>query len=239
MISKTHKLKPKEISVRVGRISPGGVNLLLYVETRACMAIMDEMYGATNWYRTHKEVNGELFCSVSVYDEQKDLWIAREDVGTSGQYEKEKSRASDSFKRACVNWGVGRELYSSPNIFIPKHDDNCIIKPKKNDDQKLECHSLFFVNKISYDDNGKITALQIISTDKHMANMAIVYKYYPNKFINQDKINTLNKYFSVLGETRKNEVFETCCVNSIEKLTDMDFIGIAGRLDKEYNDKKG
>ncbi|NOW12590.1 hypothetical protein B0H35_000004 [Clostridium acetobutylicum] len=46
------------------------------------------------------------------------MWISKQDVGTESNTEKEKGQASDSFKRACFNFGIGRELYTSPFIWI-------------------------------------------------------------------------------------------------------------------------
>jgi len=64
-------------------------------------------------------IGSELYCILSIWDDEKQQWVQKEDVGTESDYEKAKGAASDSFKRACFNIGIGRELYSAPFIYIP------------------------------------------------------------------------------------------------------------------------
>ena len=82
------------------------------------MNILDETVGAMNWQRGHSVIDGNLYCTISIWDEEKEQWIAKSDVGTESNTEKEKGQASDSFKRAGFNWGIGRELYSAPFVYI-------------------------------------------------------------------------------------------------------------------------
>ena len=111
-------LTAQEIECRVGQISDDGFTLLLYKDARCDMNMLDEVVGSENWQREHKEVKGNLFCGVSIYDADKKEWVTKWDCGTESNTEKEKGEASDSFKRACVNWGIGRELYTAPVIRI-------------------------------------------------------------------------------------------------------------------------
>ena len=94
-------LKAEEIECRVGMISEKGLSLLLYKDARVDMKILDEVYGSSNWQRKHEVIGGNLYCTVSIWDEKKQQWIAKMDVGTKSNTEKEKGEASDSFKRAC------------------------------------------------------------------------------------------------------------------------------------------
>ena len=125
------KLNADEIDVRIGTSKKNdnkeivGASYLLYEDARVDMALLDEEVGAMNWQRKHEFKDGKLYCSVGIYDEDKEQWIWKEDVGTESMSEAEKGQASDSFKRACFNWGIGRELYTSPFIWInalPKED---------------------------------------------------------------------------------------------------------------------
>lgn len=109
-------LKPDEIEVRVGTVSKTGVSLLLYKNARCDMQLLDEVVGAMNWQRSHTRDNAN--CIVSIYDKDKKEWVSKEDTGTESNTEKEKGLASDSFKRACFCWGIGRELYTAPFIWI-------------------------------------------------------------------------------------------------------------------------
>ena len=97
-------------------------SLLLYKNARVDMKIMDEHYGPFGWKRSHKLLGDRLYCIVEVWDAEKKEWVAKEDVGTESNTEAEKGQASDSFKRACVNWGIGRELYTAPRISVPLED---------------------------------------------------------------------------------------------------------------------
>ncbi len=112
-------LNADEIECRVSYINEKGVSLLLYKDARVDQKILDETFGAFGWKRSHQCIDGNLYCTVEVFDREAGVWVSKQDVGTTGFAEKEKSQASDSFKRACFNWGIGRELYSAPFIWIP------------------------------------------------------------------------------------------------------------------------
>ncbi len=111
-------LKADEVDARVGTCNQNGFSLLLYKDARCDQNILDEAVGPENWQRRHYEVKGNMFCSVGIYDDAKKDWIWKDDCGTESNTEKEKGEASDSFKRACFNWGIGRELYTTPFIYI-------------------------------------------------------------------------------------------------------------------------
>ena len=109
-------LYPDEIELRVGNVSQKGATLLLYKNARVDMNLLDQVVGPTNWQRDHKEVKGNVYCGIGI---KGDDWIWKWDCGTESNTEAEKGEASDSFKRAGFNWGIGRELYTSPVVFIP------------------------------------------------------------------------------------------------------------------------
>lgn len=106
--SKIRSLHADEIECRVGSIGEKGISLLLYKNARVDQAILDEAFGIYGWQRSHMMIGNSLYCTVSIWDPEKKTWISKQDVGTTGDFEKEKSAASDSFKRACVNLGIGR-----------------------------------------------------------------------------------------------------------------------------------
>lgn len=145
-------LKASEIDVRVQSQKQSGVILLLYKNARVDMDILDEEYGKFGWQRKHEFKDGRLYCTVSVWDKEKAQWISREDVGTESNTETEKGQASDSFKRACVNFGSGRELYTSPSIWVNASDYNI--------DEKGKCKDAFSVSNIIIE-NKVIVGLEI------------------------------------------------------------------------------
>lgn len=159
-------LKAEEIDCRIATINEKGMTLLLYKDARCDMNILDETVGSYNWQRLHSRDNAN--CTVQIWDEDKKQWISKEDVGTESNTEAVKGLASDSFKRACFNWGIGRELYSAPFIWLPA--DKCSIN--KNDKGKFVSYDKFSVKDITIKDK-KITGLSIYSETKK----TIVYTF--------------------------------------------------------------
>ena len=120
---KIRELYPSEIECRVaqsGTRQNGSVyaSYLLYKDARVDMKVLDETFGPLNWQREHAVIGNRLYCTISIYDSEKKEWVRKQDVGTESNAEPEKGQASDSFKRAGFNVGIGRELYSAPSIFV-------------------------------------------------------------------------------------------------------------------------
>ena len=151
-------LRADEIDCRVSQINEKGLSILLYKDARCDMNLLDETVGPMNWDRMHSRENAN--CTVGIWDEEKRQWVTKEDTGTESNTEAEKGLASDSFKRACFNWGIGRELYTAPFIWIPAK--SCNIKDGRNG--KPACYDRFRVTKIGYNDNREITSLEIVNT---------------------------------------------------------------------------
>ena len=156
---KFRKLRADEVDCRISTISDKGLSLLLYKDARCDMNILDETVGPMNWQRSHSRDNAN--CTVSIYDTEKQIWVSKEDTGTESYTEKEKGLASDSFKRACFNWGIGRELYTAPFIWIGA--DKCKLV---NMNGKFTCYDKFKVEYIEYDDAGNIYFLCIANVSE-------------------------------------------------------------------------
>lgn len=156
-------LRADEVDVRIGQqMDNGDVILLLYKDARCDMNILDE-FGVV-WQRKHYECKGNLFCSVGIYNSFIKEWVWKDDCGTESYTEKEKGEASDSFKRACFNWGIGRELYTAPFIYIKadklKFAEDKDGKVKKSPNGKPICKTKFRVKDMVVE-NGKIVRLCI------------------------------------------------------------------------------
>lgn len=147
-------LRADEIEVRIAQAKDTGVSLLLFKDARVDQTILDETVGPMNWQRHHSRDNAN--CTVSLWDKEKGQWISKEDTGKESNTEAEKGLASDSFKRACFNWGVGRELYTAPFIWINAKDCASL----KQNGQRWQCYDNFEVEKIVIE-NKKIVALAI------------------------------------------------------------------------------
>lgn len=160
-------LTADEIECRVQSVKQNGLVLLLYKNARCDMNILDETVGAENWQREHYECKGNLFCRVAINISEvgqnvsapiggEPRWVWKSDCGTESNTEAQKGEASDSFKRACFNWGIGRELYTAPFTWIPA--DKCNISQGK-------CYDKFEVEKIIIE-NKRIMALAIWNVTK-------------------------------------------------------------------------
>jgi hypothetical protein len=134
--------------------------LLLYKDARCDMKILDETFGIFGWQREHAVVNNNLYCIISIWDENKKQWIKKSDVGVESNTEKEKGEASDSFKRAGVNVGIGRELYTAPVIWVKLYPDEV-----REDNNKTKVLANFHVSEIETSDE-KIIQRLVIADDK-------------------------------------------------------------------------
>lgn len=162
-------LRADEIEVRVQQVkkaTSGTVyaQLLLYKDARVDMMLLDEHFGIFGWQREHFFKDGKNYCRVSVYDEKKGIWVVKEDVGTPSNTATDKGCASDAFKRAAVNLGIGRELYTSPRIILElgKGDYYESNDNKGNVVCKLSTRLQFSVNAIHYNARREICALEIV-----------------------------------------------------------------------------
>lgn len=159
-------LRADEIDCRIATVKQSGITLLLYKDARCDMNILDETVGPLNWQRSHSRENAN--CTVSIWDDERKQWVSKEDTGTESFTEKEKGLASDSFKRACFNWGIGRELYTAPFIFVKSGD--CKVESKRSG-SGYTCNDRFYVSDIGYDDNRVINRLQI----RHQKSNKVVF----------------------------------------------------------------
>ena len=155
-MEKIRLLRADEIDCRPQTVKAGGCSLLLYKDARCDMAILDETYGSLNWKREHTRDNHN--CIVSVWNGDIQQWISKEDTGIESNSEAAKGLASDSFKRACVNFGIGRELYTAPFIWIKLSSGETYTDSKGR--LQLAVGLKFFVKKIEYKDRV-ITGLTI------------------------------------------------------------------------------
>lgn len=159
---KIRVLNAEEIDVRIQSVVEGksiGAILILYKNARVDMQILDEIFGITGWKRKHDVVNNNLFCTISIWDEDKKQWIDKQDVGVESNQSSEKGEASDSFKRAAVNIGIGRELYTPLFIWVNLNENEYTSyngKPKAKSSLK------FSVKEIGYNEAREINRLTIV-----------------------------------------------------------------------------
>ena len=205
-----------EIECRIGTISEKGLSLLLYTDARAAMKILDETFGCLNWQRLHQMIGNSLYCTVSVWDNEKQQWISKSDVGTESYTEKEKGLASDSFKRACVSIGIGRELYTAPFIWVSA---NRINIQRKGD--KLITYDKFKLSDISYNENREIVGLTIVNQ-----NGEVVYSSGQS-----ERTSTINRELERTG-VAIDAVLNRYGVSSVDDMTEETYRSAMNSLKK-------
>ncbi len=175
-MDKFRLLKSDEIEVKVKQVSAKGASLLLYKTARTDMDLLDETVGAENWKDDYKEIKGNLYCAISIYDKEKSEWIEKWDCGIESREDddgnQKKGEASDAFKRAGFRWGIGRELYTSPFIWVSAENMN-IEEKEWQGKKKYGSKDTFSVKSIGYDENRRINRLEIVNEKTHK----VVYKF--------------------------------------------------------------
>lgn len=221
-------LRPNEISCRVQTINENGLSLLLYITSRAGQNALDKKFGI--WQDSYQIIGTDLFCTISIYNKDIQQWISRSDVGTANYTEKEKSRSSDAFKRACVKFGIARELYSAPFIWISAND--CNIK-KKGD--KFTTYDKFKVTYIDYTKNGEINELEIVNE----GNNEVVFRKFSDEQIGIAKQEALRKKMKE-ANVEKEQVLKHFRLENLESINTTAFVKIMNKLDKtiQFNKEK-
>ena len=114
-------LNADDIEVKVKKVTAKGAIALLYKTARTDMDMLDRVFGAENWQCRYEEIKGNLYCTILVKSESGE-WVGKQDCGiesrSDGDGNEKKGEASDAFKRAGFRWGIGRELYTSPFVFL-------------------------------------------------------------------------------------------------------------------------
>ena len=201
-MEKFRMLRADEIDCRISTVTTSGLSLLLYKDARCDMNILDETVGPLNWQRAHSRENAN--CTVSIWDEDKRQWVSKEDTGKESFTEAEKGLASDSFKRAWFNWGIGRELYTAPFIWIPA--DKCSIvgsgRKDRNNREIMTSKDRFRVDSIRYSDHV-IISLSIYSITRNM----VVYTFNSAKDGSGEKQQV---------ESKRDRIQEICGNHGLE-----------------------
>lgn len=214
MEKKIRCLKPEEIEIRVQQVTEKGAQLLLYKDSRCDKRILDETFGIFGWKDRYEEIKGNLFCTISIYDDEKQQWIDKCDCGTESFSEKEKGEASDAFKRAGFNVGIGRELYTRIFYFAS-------VPTKKNDKAKYDLankYEKFTVAEIST--NEETEKIEKIKIADSKGNIVFSYGYSktatktetkkvdkPVEMIDANQIKVIHTLFTKI-EKSESQVFK-------------------------------
>lgn len=199
-------LTANEIEVRVNQVTDKGVQLLLYKDSRCDKRILDETFGIYGWKNKYEEIKGNLFCTISIWDDEKKQWVEKSDCGTESNNEKEKGEASDAFKRAASNVGVGRELYTKLFYWAK-------VKTKYNEKTKKyemeNRNEKFFVSEIETNEKTeKIEKVKIVDSNGNVVFSHGYGKSTTGKIIEKEKAEKV--------ETKKTEDVKMIDANQIK-----------------------
>lgn len=226
---KFRELRPDEIELRVGTCTSKGFSLLLYKTARTDSNILDEVVGCMNWQSDYKVVNDNLYCGIGIYDEDKKEWVYKWDCGTESYTEKEKGEASDSFKRAGFKWGIGRELYTSPFIWIMGNVEKNETTGKYQPSIKIQ---EIKVKEIEYS-NNKICKLilerkgiKVFEYDEEVKK--------ENNLISTEHLALLNQKI-IETETDLEKLLKTYEVSHTNELTEKQYENAMKILEKKVN----
>lgn len=199
-----------EIEVRIARVISGGrgVQLLFYKDARVDQNILDETVGPMNWQRHHSRDNAN--CIVSIWDTDKLMWVSKEDTGTESNTEAAKGLASDSFKRACFNWGIGRELYTAPDTYV--WGDGAKIKDNK-------CYDKFSVSELTIEDNGKSKTITHVVVVNMSMNSKEVFRWDKTNVAGADMRSRILAHFNRLSEGNRAKTLEHYGIIDIVNIT--------------------
>jgi hypothetical protein len=240
-------LTADDIELRVGTVGEKGVTLLLYKNARVDQNILDKTVGPMNWGRDHKELKGVMYCGVSIWDVEKCQWVTKWDAGIESNEQSQKGEASDSFKRACVNWGIGRELYTAPWIFLPVKTVEA--GKKSNGKPTYELANRYELNNhhvkaIGYNESGSINYLVLADQTKNVWTMdnrddKASPKEPPKEPTSNDKISPERvKWLRTTADgeeryqTRCNTILQDYGIEKIEDITNGMFERIVAKVKK-------
>ncbi len=230
-------LRADEIEARIAMVSEKGCQILLYKNARCDMNILDQAVGPLNWQRDHKELKGNMYAGISIFDPEKGMWVTKWDCGTESFTEAEKGEASDSFKRAGFNWGIGRELYTAPFIWFKATQ----LKNHSQDERsgKWRCTDSFGVEAVEYTGN-KISYLKIVDNkSKEVYTWGRSRELQPenvNDRITEEEYAMLNQLLSD-ADVNIEKLLQQYHVNSLMLLTKVQYTALVNKLSKVIAEK--
>ena len=147
------KLKSDQIEVRPTDTKvQGSATLLLYIDSRSAADILNESVGELNWQIEYKPVGDKVYGRLSIWDEERKMWIYKEDTGDESNISAGKGLSSDILKRCLARWGCDY-LYHTPRIKI-QCPDNYYYNEKLS--------MTFSVKEIDFNDDKVCTRLVIV-----------------------------------------------------------------------------
>ena len=232
-MNKFRLLKADEIECRIAQVKSNGISLLLYKTARTDANLLDETVGVWDWQNDFKLIDGVLYGGIGIRTQDGYVW--KWDAGTESYTEAEKGRASDAFKRAGFKWGIGRELYTAPFIWLGS--DKAKITEGK-------CYDKFEVDEIGYNEKEEISRLKIINSKTRV--VVFNWEFQPmESFSGEDKITAL-KVKSLITTCEEDGIpiefiLKKCKLEKIEDMREEQFANVIGGWEKvkaQYKDER-
>lgn len=123
---------PEDIDFRPGATTKDGKKALAlgYVNARAVMDRLDKLVGPENWTYTYEPLHvsndGVLRLAKAVLTI---YGIRKEDIGEASRTSPSMGCVSHGLKRVAVQWGMGRDLYDLPQVWLDL-DGNSRFNPQ-------------------------------------------------------------------------------------------------------------
>lgn len=144
---KFRNLRPEDIEVRPATIKDGKATLLCYIDSRSVVELMDEAVGPMDWNFELVQVGDQMVGRMGIWDEDKQTWVVKSDVGSESNIDATKGLVSSIYKRCISRWGL-QDLYTIPKIYVDDDGYGCkwtVGEVSWND--KRECTHITLVNK--------------------------------------------------------------------------------------------
>jgi hypothetical protein len=211
-------LKPNEIECRLGgKVNENQNYYLLYQDSRTTMEILDEYFGNFGWQIDYKEVNGQTYGILSVFDVDKKMWVVKSDTGDESNISQKKGQSSDILKRCAVRLGIARKLYTAPRIVLPNTIKGQVkVRSIQYDDDKIIVLELENNNQLIYHWDIDTSATLYLKNEKNVPEN-VPTKQSSKEEIIQDVRNKANEIYPTIDN---KEEFKKCVnywINKIEQ----------------------
>lgn len=118
----TAPLQPSEMEWRVQQQTKTGKLIVVpYLTNRTVMERFDRQFGWSGWSNDIKEIDGGFLCTITVTMPDGQM-VSKTDGASRTDIEPVKGGISDAMKRCAVQFGLGRDLYNFPRVFIETPD---------------------------------------------------------------------------------------------------------------------
>lgn len=141
-----------------------GNRCVCYLDARIVAARLDEVLGCQNWQNEFFRLDDDtVMCRLGIRIECE--WVYKQDGAPKTGIEGEKGAISDAFKRAAVQWGIGRYLYGLPAPEAETQGEGKNRRISKAGFAKLDKEYIAYVSAIA-DKIGAIEQCVYLQEDK-------------------------------------------------------------------------